>query len=550
MRRSAKVLVGLGGCTASIAGLLFSCLPDPREDEAVVVLDSCDTSRLSADSKTVDPSLKAYYEASKQLLAVTREADLALRDACLEIYKDPDLKIVPPAIQDDAKAKGAVACQPLIQRIVSTIEKQPAAEGLSQIPAWIQIQYGQRCTTPAGSREACLAACTGACDLTKCERPELVAGKCTGECLGTCTTIAPDLADPDGGIPCKGSCVGEIQLPSRGGYNPGSSCLGECTGTCGGGRYTGNCAGGCTTDFKGICAGTCHGKCNGVDLPEKTAPVDAGPDAAPPSAQTDRPKPLDDDTNNCGTGICEGSCSHGANGSCLDGRCVNWQDVDGGAYFTTFAPFSQGECTDSVCIGTCRSALGSGSVTALNANQFYAEKCLGECTELTKGIGSLTTNTTCTGTCRVPLGGDAGCSVPFEPTTAVCEGALNCGQNRECANACEAKAALDAVCVDPLVMQAYSVTDPILYKALQAHGKALGKAVALLRKAQRAYAFIGNRNYGDFVALAGGDAGLPFPAQGDLATACMREGTANTAASNEILVLDTSNDPTIVRTPK
>ena len=61
-----------------------------------------------------------------------------------------------------------------------------------------------------------LASCAGACDVSKCESPDKISGRCSGECLGSCTTIATDLDDPDGGLPCKGRCVGEIDLPTRG----------------------------------------------------------------------------------------------------------------------------------------------------------------------------------------------------------------------------------------------------------------------------------------------------------------------------------------------
>lgn len=542
MRRSARLLAGLGACTAiGAAGLLFSCLADPREDEAVKVINTCDTSLLSTDPKSVDSTLRAYVDTSKQLLAAVKEADTALRDVCVDISKDPGLALQAAASTGSASA----ACAPLLARIAKTAGGQPPPPGLNVIPPWVVIQFGERCAVPVGSREKCLAACAGPCDVSNCEDPNKISGTCSGECLGTCTTIATDL---DAGVPCVGNCVGEVPIPNTGGATPGGTCLGECTGTCGNGIYTGNCEGACAGGkFKGVCAGTCTGKCNTtpINLDALDAGAPGAPDAEAGAALQDPPPPPNNAPGNCGTGTCEGSCSYGAYGSCYSSRCVTYDAGVGSVpYTTTLAAFAEGECTGSVCVGTCRAANGNGAVIS-TGSQGAPGTCKGECTEFTKftpGVPDRPNGTACTGTCRARPNADADagtfCSVDLDPTTKVCEGTLKCGQNVECSNACEAKASLDTVCTDPFVMQAYSVTDPALYAALQKFATPLGKAVAKLHKAQRAYSFIGNRNYGDFVALG---------AKGDLAYACAKEGAANTSAAKEILEPTTGVDPTTVR---
>lgn len=557
MRRSAKWMLALGACTATTTALLLSCLKDPREGEAVVVIDKCDTSKLSTDPKSIESTLRTYVEATGALATAVTEADKELAAACIALYK------ASPALNINAPPDGSpalVACQPLIARIATTNQKQPTAPGLNIIPPWSQFVFGEHCAVPVGMREKCLAGCTdpaeaGACDVSKCEQGKVV-GKCPGECLGACTTVAKD----DAGVKCAGTCVGEFPVVSVNANGLGGTCVGECVGTCGNGIYTGNCKGSCNGGFTGICAETCHGTCNGNPLTEKTPGRDAGPpNGVPLNGAVDSPPVLNDDPGNCGTGLCVGSCSGGANGSCYSdpttgktGRCVAiTPDPDGGPYTSKFSQFNSGECTNSICYGTCRSANGSGAAVA-TINTLAVGTCYGECTQLTKpprppAGQPLPSNTACEGTCRPDPnavagdgGADAGafCSTDLDPTTTLCEGKLNCGQNAECNNACEAKAALAEVCDDPYVLQVYATTDPALYDALRANGLAIAKAVSKLHRAATAYSYIGNRNYGDFVALG---------AKGDLAYACAKQGADAMATAGKLLLDLGSADPTNVK---
>ena len=534
MKRMAKIVAAISAATvAPIAGLLVSCLDDPRANDPVTVIDSCDTARLSKAPTSVESTLAAYVAASQELLTTAKSADSAMRDACLAFYQEAALGITAPTGDGSASA-----CQPLLARISTLVNQQPVAPGLNVVPPWVYLRSDNRCTATPGVRETCLAACTGTCDVSKCE-PNKQAGKCTGDCNGTCTVTAPE------GVACHGTCIGEAAIPNTGGANPGATCQGECLGTCGGAVYTGNCEGACATNFTGRCGGTCHGTCNGTPLPvaDAGAPTDAGTDAeagaaGPPS--TDPPQPSNNSPGNCGTGICHGSCSDHADGTCFS-RCIDYGH-DGGVTTTTLAPFNAGQCTDSVCVGACRSALGTGAAIATGA-VIGEGSCKGECTELTNPRPPLKANTACDGTCRPAPGADGGafCAGTLDPTTTICEGALGCNQNAECANACEAKSALEANCADPVVLQAFAVADPDLYAAFQKHGIQLGKASSLVQKAQAAFSYIGDRKYGDFAALG---------AKGDLARACVTAGTTNTTAASTLLATLLASDPTSVRYAK
>lgn len=567
MRRSVRLMAALGaGTAASAAALLISCLEDPRANDKQTVISECTRENLNPDPKSVDQSLRAYVDLTKELLTAAQEADNLLKDACLAVYADPALGIAAPA----GATTAAVACQPLIGRIASKNKLQPSPPGLNVIPPWVYFGFDQRCSVPVGVREACLSTCGEPCDVSKCEDKNKLSGTCAGECLGQCSTVATDL---DAGVQCTGRCIGEVALPNTGPPNFGSTCQGECVGTCGNGLYAGNCEGGCLFGFTGVCGGTCIGKCGEEGNPVTDTAHDAGSDAAIPPPSADGGAPQQDPTNayagqdnnpgNCKS-ICRGTCLSKANGSCYGGgyRCATYTKSATYAnpydYTAALAPFSAGQCfSPGTCIGSCRSSQGTGSVVSFGPQaSLQAVFCKGECTEAMKPApGQLApASTTCAGTCRqldpklAAANVDAGpspCSVDFTAGTAVCEGRLNCNQNTECSNACEAKAALATTCADPLAIEVYAVTDPALYNALRTNGVKLAKASNKLKSVQQAFAFIGNRTYGDFVALK--NSNLAFPAEGDLGKRCAEEGLKNTTAAAAILGPIQTADPTTVK---
>ncbi len=562
MRRRVVAMATLGAASLAMSAVsLMGCPDDPREGEKVIVKE-CNAegvAELATTPGSVEAALRSFLETSAQLLQATKDADAALRDACLAVVNDPELGLIAPPNPTSAN----IACGPILEYIQKVVGNQPPQKGLLTVPQWIELRFGQRCTTPPGTKEACLSQCSGPCDVSKCTAGKIV-GRCPGQCLGVCTKTERSDA---GKVACHGSCVGEIPMPSNALKNPGQFCLGECEGTCGGAIYVGNCEGSCANDFVGKCGGTCNGTCDGTPVGQVN---DAGDNTKGPldgSVNDFDPyqPPFDDGTGipNCPTGQCKGTCSKKAYGTCYS-RCVDFK-VENGAYTTTTAPFKNGQCVNSVCIGTCRTALGSGAAQATgNAADPQKEgECYGECTELAKparGQGYKEDTDCTTGICR-PIetdddagadagvdGGDGGgafCDTDLDPASRTCEGRLECGQSSVCDSLCEAKAALAAKCDDPLSIQAYAVTAPLFDKVIKRHGDALARAVAKVRQAQAAYAFIGGTRYADFVTLDG-DAGT-LKGRSDLASKCAQKGADDLAAANTILAQIAAVDPTIVR---
>jgi hypothetical protein len=397
------------------------------------------------------------------------------------------------------------ACKGISARISAIIQKEPPAPpGSTSATDWVELHFPPSCALPPGTLESCLAKCAGPCDPSKCA-PGKLSGTCPGTCAGTCTQTGD-------AVPCNGQCIGETGLD-------GGSCQGECTGVCSAQAWAGQCTGSCPAGFTGVCGGTCTGLCNGVPIgttgmdsgagDAESEAGDGGTEAAAAAPGTFK-KPPGGDDGNC-TGLCVGLCSSGANGDCK-GPCLTFADAG-----PPIGQFTAGFCgaggTPAQCTGACVVATGNGSIST----------CNGTCTQ--DNVPS------CAGICRtVPDAG--GCTVPL--TNAFCEGNVSCGQNTECNNACQATAALAQVCTDPKLVQIYSVSDPVLFATLQKNGPALGKVVNELTQLRNAFAFIGNRAFGDFNAL-----GL----SGDLVRACVAEGNTNVATANTAINNAVSANP-------
>jgi len=483
--------------------VIVSCLSDPRDGDAVLVIDKCDRASLSTDPANPQSSLAAYVDSTALLLKKSTDVEAELRDVCNAINVDLGL----PAGTDSASA-----CKGVTARIESVIKKEPAPPpGSTSSTDWVEIRFPPVCQVPPGTLEGCLAKCAGPCDPSKCT-PGKLSGKCNGACTGTCSQTGPAVA-------CNGRCIGETVLDA-------GSCQGECTGVCGAQAWAGQCTGSCPAGFTGTCSGTCTGMCNGVPIGDAGAPpsdagveaeagdageggADAGPTegGAPPGTFKRPPGGAD---GNC-TGLCVGLCSSGANGDCK-GPCLTFADAG-----PPIGQFTAGFCgasgTPATCTGVCRTANGNGTTNA----------CLGTCTQ--------SNVPTCDGICRTVDGG--GCMGTLE--NQFCEGNVMCGQNAECNNACQATAALSAVCTEPKVVQIYAVSDPQLFAALEKHGGALGKAVGGISQLRTAFSFIGNRAFGDFNSL-----GL----SGDLVRACVAEGSTNVQGANVKLGAAVAANPT------
>jgi hypothetical protein len=493
MRSKTLMFGGLGLGAVAILGGLASC-SDPRGDEAVVVIDKCDRTELSTDPTNAQSSLKAYLEATDDLVKKANEVETVMKDACNALNMELGMTM---------GADSRSACGPLSARFEAIIKKQPPPPFGSTPPDWVQMRFSGSCAPAPTALDDCLKSCAGPCDATKCETGKL-AGKCMGTCKGTCATTGADQ-------PCVGRCVGESTLPE------GGTCQGECRGACLGnppfapigwaGNSSGSCgnataAPGAPGPFSGLCLGTCTGTCDGNPV-SGFIPDGGLPDGGPPPGGN---------PGNC-KGYCKGHCrsdldAGGSSGDCLGAAPLTFAGDAG----PPFGSFAGGACSNGFCTGRCESAQGSGTTAT----------CTGICTQSTGDAGSM-----CNGICR------GGCEGSL--TEPICEGARTCGQNAQCNNACQAKSFLSVTCGDPRGLEVVAISDPPLYAALLKHAAKLAKASSQLSQIRTAFGFVGNVAYGDFVALN---------LSGDLVRACVSEGQKNSAAADAVLRGVIAADPT------
>lgn len=489
-------LIGGGAGLAALVTLLVSCLDDPRANEEVRTVDTCDMSQLSSDAANPQASLRAYVEATDELLQRATAVETELKDACNAV--DTELGLATGA--DALSACNAIGAR--VSKIAENQAKPPAPF----LPNWAELRFVSACEAPPDTLAKCLNTCTaGPCDVSKCEQNKLVA-VCQGECQGTCLSRGENL-------PCTGACIGDVAMTEP------STCGGECEGICTGPNWYGHCDGACAGAFVGRCEGTCTGKCNGQDInivdagaPDAGGDAggdggDAGGDGSGGGGGGGPPPLVPPATNapgNC-QGVCVGVCSNGAEGLCLNAPCLAF-NASGPP---DLAKFSGGNCFSGTCGGVCKSAFGNSSPTT----------CTGQCAQRAKE---------CKGLCAGPCVG--------QTTNPICMGNLACGQNAECENACQAKAQLAQVCKEPTTLEEYAISDPALLAAWKKHGPRLAKAVSQIRLLRAAFGFVGSRAYGDFVAI-----GL----KGDLIRACVAKGNSNVSQADAKIRAMGSADPTL-----
>ena len=487
MHRNRAFVLALGTSVAAAAiPLLVSCLSDPRAEDADVPTPACDSSNyktlLSSEPTSVEATLRTFVEASLELKAATDEVESQMTDACNALAAELTL----PQGQD-LKA----ACKQLADRVDGINTTAPPALAPNAYPA--QVRIVPSCHPQPGALEACLATCGAtACTPGKCEANARTQ-KCDGTCKGKCITTGT-------GVACKGNCIGDIPLTGP------LPCAGECTGVCTAPVWTGKCEGACAGSFLGFCAGTCTGLCNNQPI-NPQAPTDAGPPPGPVE------NPPNNAPANC-QGFCMGKCSSGADGFCNSYPCYF---PDAGP--TALAPFN-GSCTvnaGGACIpagptaALCRSADGSGTTTT----------CNGSCETAIDG--------TCEGQCEGECQGTA--------SDVVCATPPNCGQNAECSNACAALVALKTPCEES-TFEAYALRDPALLAAWRKLGARFSKPVQRIAQLRAAFGSIGQRTYGDFVAI-----GL----KGPFIRSCVAYGNQNASAANDKIQVLTAVNPTARR---
>ncbi|WP_394827264.1 hypothetical protein [Pendulispora albinea] len=473
------------GVVAALA-VLANCLDDPRKDDPVRVTNSCTKGALSTDPSSPQSTLRAFLDASEQLLVRATATEAELRDACNAL----DVELGLPTGTD-----AVTACKSIGARVEEVSKKGPIPN--PGLPQWAELRFAPDCTVAPEALGQCISSCAGPCETAKCEAGQLAA-PCYGECKGLCLTEGED-------IPCNGSCVGEIPIDGE-----PTTCSGECQGVCTGADWSARCTGSCAGAFRGSCAGTCTGQCDGQ--PINTDPTDAGTDGRAPgdggsseAPSLVEPPPTNAD-GNC-KGLCVGVCSKGANGYCHGAPCLDFPSSGAPA----LAPFSGGNCFSGGCGGLCKTGFGSGAT----------KLCRGKCTQK---------KAQCDGLCLGECSGTQG-AAPL-----ICKGKLRCNQNVECENACQARAQLATTCAEPRTLEMYAITDPALLAAFQRHGAKLAKPISELRILRTAFGFLGRRAYGDFVTI-----GL----RGDLARACVAKAVANVADADVAIRAIITADPTV-----
>jgi hypothetical protein len=198
-------------------------------------------------------------------------------------------------------------------------------------------------------------------------------------------------------------------------------------------------------------------------------------------------------------------CSSKADGFCNGIPCLAFPEAGP----PDLAPYD-GDCL-ALCAGKCTAGHGTGAT----------DTCNGQCT-------AAAANVACDGICIGDCSGTR--------TDVSCQGTLSCPQqNAECGNACGALAALKTTCADSPTSEVYAVSDAALTAAFRAHAAKFGKAVAQLAVVRKALGFVGDRAYGDFVAI-----GL----KGSLIQKCVTAGNADVKDANDKIASVLAADPT------
>jgi hypothetical protein len=476
VKRQVRLVLVVPSLTGVVvcSALSLNCLSDPRASESVQVISTCDLDALDATPSSPEATVKVFVQAAQALAQASTAQSNTLLQLCNDI--DKDLGLVGGT---DLQS----ACEPIVKR-------EEAIENVSgpNSSGWFGFTYPPTCQTDPTAEASCIAKCAGECDLSKCSLP--VQGTCPGDCTGTCSTSA------NAGT-CNGSCQGTCNNDTL------NACPGECIGTCAS-AYLGACTTGCDNSFLGHCGGTCTGLCDQVLINDGGAFVctDGGcPDGAqagPPPSNAD---------GNC-TGVCAGVCSSNASGSCAS-PCSG--------------TFSGGVC-QGPCTGECISGQGAGCAVSPGGAGAKPTTCDGVCTSPTGDAGAH-----CAGLCQ------GTCSQPVKD--ARCTGALKCGQNVLCADACSAQSTVTTTCGQPDAVEVEAISDPQLYAELKHFGPqlaAVAQTVALLRTAA---GYVTQQTVADFQQIG---------ASGDLVRACVASASTATEQAQSTLETLSQQDITVL----
>lgn len=190
----------------------------PEINANVDVLGATFTADARANAK-----IRTFIAASKDLLAVSAQAEAEAADACMRIGVDLGMSPGEMAPRNEAGGRASGACSAVAARMDAILQQGIRFEAVVNPP---------QCQASADAHARCSASCQAQVDpgqiVAQCE-PGRLAGYCQGRCNGQC----------DG------------------------RCMGTCQGTCVARDAQGNCAGACQGQCYGSCDSTCHASCEG-----------------------------------------------------------------------------------------------------------------------------------------------------------------------------------------------------------------------------------------------------------------------------------------------
>lgn len=257
-------------------------------------LQGCDEFNAGASAVAglqIDANTKAFVEAGADLVAISKNMETAVLNACIGI--DTDLGVTDTwtakapqngAAPDDELTEACTQASNKIHAILMAGEQANVTCGLS-------VSGGQ-CTVDASVQANCEANCTamGTCtpgDVSvRCDPGELSV-QCGGMCEAnaTCEGSASVEANCQGS--CEADCSGTCTPPTGAKIDCTGTCMGNCYGTCNGstmngGSCSGTCSGQCdaackyTPGMAAHCSGSCSGQCNGNCKLDANAMVNCG----------------------------------------------------------------------------------------------------------------------------------------------------------------------------------------------------------------------------------------------------------------------------------
>ncbi len=175
------------------------------------------------ENMQMNAKIRAFVQASKDLVAVAAQAEAEAAEACMRIGADIGIPAsqMQPRNEPGGRAKGA--CEPVAVAL-DGIFRQGLRFTASVTPP--------QCQANANLQAQCSASCNARVDpgqiVAQCE-PARLSGICQGRCNGRCDGV------------CNGQCRGNCSQ-----YDAQGNCMGQCQGEC-----------------YGNCNSTCHARCEG-----------------------------------------------------------------------------------------------------------------------------------------------------------------------------------------------------------------------------------------------------------------------------------------------